>query len=406
MYKFLSLVLLLAAIFGCAFANVEQVEAASTVQLHMFASSSIWWVAVQPRNDNGLTSKVEIKDASSSFSPLVANKDWGYWSVSASNRAFSTPLSFRLTSTSGATIIVQVNSFVPDAVIDSGAVFGVSSTAPVDSATSKPTTAPSTAPSTAPTTRPPTSPTTRPTTAPTTRPTTAPTPSTAPTTRPSTAPTTRPTTAPVIGDLCGLTSAKSEPLKIMVPLYVYPGAAWDALIAAASKVKIVAIINPNSGPISTVDSTYATYMTKLKNAGVEMVGYVYTSYGVRDVNAVKADIDTYVSKYPLVTGIFLDEAANEASKIPFYTQVYNHIMSKPGYKHTILNPGVQPDQGYLAISTNIMAYENYASSLSSASYSSWMKCASSASQKTDYKYNLLSAMQESNIYSCKLKNYV
>jgi hypothetical protein len=128
-------------------------------------------------------------------------------------------------------------------------------------------------------------------------------------------------------------------------------------------------------------------MTKLKNAGVEQVGYVYTSYGARDLAAVKADIDTYASKYPLVTGIFLDEAANDASKISFYTQVYNHIMSKPGYKHAILNPGVAPDQGYLAISTNIMVYENYASSLSGTSLSNWIKCAPNASQKSGYKYH-------------------
>jgi len=172
----------------------------------------------------------------------------------------------------------------------------------------------------------------------------------------------------------------------MVPLYVYPGADWDAVIAAASKAKILAIINPNSGPATSVDSSYTSYMTKLKNAGVEMVGYVYTSYGTRDISAVKADIDTYFSKYPLITGIFLDEAANDASKLTFYSEVYNYIMAKSGYQHTILNPGTQPDEGYLAVSTNIMIYENYASSLSSTSLSSWATCATSASQKTDYKY--------------------
>jgi hypothetical protein len=128
-------------------------------------------------------------------------------------------------------------------------------------------------------------------------------------------------------------------------------------------------------------------MTKLKNAGIEMVGYVYTSYGARDVAAVKADIDTYASKYPLVTGIFLDEGANDASKLPFYTTVYNYIMAKPGYVHTILNPGVQPDQGYYAISTNIMIYENYGTSLASTSFSNWVKCAPNASQKSGYKYH-------------------
>jgi len=172
----------------------------------------------------------------------------------------------------------------------------------------------------------------------------------------------------------------------MVPLYVYPGPAWDALIAAASKVKILAIINPNNGPVPTVDSAYSTYMTKLKNAGIEMVGYVYTSWGARDIAAIKADIDTYASKYPLVTGIFFDEAATEASKVPFYTQIYTHSMAKPGYTEVILNPGAQPDQGYLAAATNIMIYENYASSLASSSFNSWVKCAPSATQKSGYKY--------------------
>jgi hypothetical protein len=172
----------------------------------------------------------------------------------------------------------------------------------------------------------------------------------------------------------------------MVPLYVYPGAAWDALIAAASQVKILAIVNPNSGPVATVDAAYSTYMTKLKNAGIEMVGYVYTSYGNRDLAAVKADIDTYANKYPLLTGIFLDEGASDVGKIPFYTQVYNHIKAKAGYVHVILNPGTVPDQGYMAISTNIMIFENYGTSLATTSFGSWVKCAPSAAQKSGYKY--------------------
>jgi len=178
----------------------------------------------------------------------------------------------------------------------------------------------------------------------------------------------------------------SEPMQLLVPLYVYPGAAWDALIAVASKVKIIAIINPNSGPLTTVDATYSQYMTKLANAGITMVGYVHTLYGARDLALVRSEIDTYATKYPLVKGIFLDEAANDAANVAYYTQVYNHIMSKTGYAHAILNPGVQPDQGYLPISTNIVIFENYASSLASSSYSNWVKCAPNAAQKAGYKY--------------------
>jgi hypothetical protein len=117
-----------------------------------------------------------------------------------------------------------------------------------------------------------------------------------------------------------------------------------------------------------------------------MVGYVYTSYGTRALSAVQADIDMYATKYPLVTGIFLDEAANDASKLSFYTSVYNAIMAKPGYKHAIMNPGVAPDQGYLAISTNIVIYENYASSLAGTSFPSWVKCAPNSAQKSGYQY--------------------
>jgi hypothetical protein len=397
MYKINSILcaLLVALFFNCVLSEVHQARA-STISLHVFESSSSWWVAVQPRGDDGKTSKVEIKDnASSSYITLAPNSNWGYFSGSANGAPFSGPFTFRLTSSSGVVITTtkSIASLIPGAIIDTGLSFGGSSTPAVTSApaaTTKPTNAPSTnAPSTPAATTKPTSSPAAP--AATTRPVATPAPTAKATSAPSApAATTRPTSAPATlapnTDLCAVTSVKSEPLKILVPLYVYPGAAWDALIAASSKVKIIAIINPNSGPVSSVDSAYSTYMTKMKNAGIEMVGYVYTSYGERAVSAVKADIDTYVAKYPLVTGIFLDEASNDKSKLPVYTQIYDHIMSKPGYAHVILNPGTQPDQGYLAISTNIMILENYATSVATTSYNSWVKCATNVSQKAGYKY--------------------
>lgn len=425
MYKLSLLCVLLAAIlFNCVLAHDHQARA-STVGLHVFEATSEWWVAVQPRGDDGKTEKVEFKDSiSNNYITLAPNSNWGYFSSSANGVAFSGPFTFRLTSSSGAVIIANVASLTPGAVLDTRASYSGSSSpsTPAPAATTRPTSAPSTpaattrptsapstpaattrptnAPSTpaaterpvvtsAPTSEPTSAPTTKPTSAPTTKPTSAPTsaPVTAkPTNAPTTsAPTTKPTFPPN-NDLCSVTSVKAEPLQILVPLYVYPGAAWDALIAASSKVKIIAIINPNNGPVSSVDSAYSTYMTKLKNAGIEMVGYVYTSYGSRSLSLVKADVDLYVSKYPLVKGIFLDEAANEASKVSHYTQIYNHIMSKPGYAHSILNPGVQPDQGYLAISTNIMILEDYASTVPSKSYNSYVKCAANSAQKAGYKY--------------------
>jgi len=168
---------------------------------------------------------------------------------------------------------------------------------------------------------------------------------------------------------------------------MYPGSAWDQMVTAAnSGVQIIAIINPNSGPIASgPDSSYTTYMTKLKNAGVVMVGYVHTSYGARALATVQSEIDTYASKYPGVAGIFLDEASADASEISYYTSVYNHIKSK-GMVHSILNPGTQPAQGYVAISSNIVIFESSASSYKS-NFASWVTCAPSAAQKAGYKYH-------------------
>jgi hypothetical protein len=439
---------LFAVLCGSVLCNVEEVEASgsSSIKLHVFGSSSIWWIAIDPREESLETAKIEYKESSSSeWVTMMPNAAWGYWQApSTSGRGFALPLSFRLTAANG--VQVTMNSVLTNiaggSLVDTRSQYPSGNqptppaTTPTTTPTTKPTSAPTTRPTSAPTERPTSAPTERPTSAPTTRPSSAPTtrptdapstprptnpptekptnpptqPSTprpttpatqaptprpttpatqAPTTRPTTpatqAPTTRPTTPPNT-DLCSIVPTSSEPIKILVPLYVYPGAAWDALVAVASKVKIIAIINPNSGPLTTVDATYSQYMTKLANAGVTMVGYVHTLYGARDLALVKSEIDTYASKYPLVKGIFLDEAANDAANVAYYTQVYNHIMSKSGYAHAILNPGVQPDQGYLPISTNIVIFENYASSLASSSYSNWVKCAPNAAQKAGYKY--------------------
>jgi len=126
-------------------------------------------------------------------------------------------------------------------------------------------------------------------------------------------------------------------------------------------------------------------MKKLNDAGVEMVGYVHTSYGDRSVTEVNNEVNIYATKYANLKGIFLDEASASASDVSYYRQVYDNIMSKSGFTHAILNPGTQPDQGYLAVSTNIVVFENSGSSFS-GSFASWVKCAPSSAQKAGYKY--------------------
>lgn len=172
-----------------------------------------------------------------------------------------------------------------------------------------------------------------------------------------------------------------------MPLYVDPGSDWDTVASAAANAEIIAIINPNSGPNpSGPNSAYRTYMAKMASAGVQMIGYVYTSYGDRSMADVQADIDTYANLYPGLSGIFFDEGATEASEVPFYTTAYNYVLTKSGYVHSIINPGQQPAEGYLAVSTSLVIFENTGTSAATTSYSSFVNCASTSDAKSGYKY--------------------
>jgi len=273
---------------------------------------------------------------------------------------------------------------------------------PPTQSTERPTSAPTQAATPAPTERPTSAPTQKATPAPTERPTPAPTqkatpaptekPTSAPTQKATPAPTPVPTqkataapTAPSVG-LCDIVPTSQEPLKFLVPLYVYPSSGkWDPVAEGAKKVPTIAIVNPNNGPTTQPSSSYAAGMEKLKAANAEMVGYVYTSYGDRPIADAKRDIDTFVANWPYITGIFFDEASSKAADVPYYRELYNHVKSK-GYKHSILNPGTQPDKAYVDISTNIVIFESYGDKFASKQYESWVKCAPDAAAKSGYKY--------------------
>lgn len=311
---------------------------AATLKLQISSGSNKNWIAVMDVDEALPTSTIEIKQTSTSWIAMTFEAtgiNAGYWTYNDWSKAagFDLPLSFRLTGSSGSQITFNgvVSSF-PGATqtIDSGTQYANSST----------------------------------TKAPTARPTAA------PTTKATTSPTIKATIVPT-----QLPGACSDKTKVLVPLYLYPGATWDPVIASASYAKTVAIINPNSGPGGRPDSTYLTYLQKLKNAGVEMVGYVHTSWGARAIADVKADIDTYASYWgPYLVGIFLDEASEKAEQLPYYSQLHTYIMAKSGYKYNIINPGIIPDVGYLNVSTTIVTFENTGSSASSITKPTWASC--------------------------------
>jgi len=409
--------LLICTLFAFAAANKHTPQSSTNIELDVFHGSNAWWLAIAVKNGDVDTQSVQIKDSkpSSSWESMDYADGWGYWTYSSPAGQFEFPVSILLTSENGEEVTISntissasVATVLTTVQYDTSSAASAPADPPTAAATSranKHTKTPTAAPTSKHTKAPTSAPTTKATTTKaattkhaTTKPTSAPTTVHA-TTKPTSAPTTTKATAkPTTSGGC------SGPLKLLVPLYAYPGSTWDTVAASGRVVDTVAIINPNSGPGNGPDSSYNTYMAKLHSAGVEMVGYVHTSYGARAIADVKADINVYASQFPLLVGIFLDEAATASSQISYYQQLYTYIMGMPGWKYDILNPGAVPAAGYAAIATQIVTYESSASGFASSQNPSGVSC-SNKDQYAVITYSASSSSMQSVVNAAVSKGY-
>jgi hypothetical protein len=138
----------------------------------------------------------------------------------------------------------------------------------------------------------------------------------------------------------------------LVPAYFYPGGPgldfWNRLIQAGSRVPIIAIANPASGPGAEANADYARIIAQAVGGKVTVVGYVNTDYTSRPAAEVKADIDRWIEFYPEIQGIFLDMQASGPEQVDYYRSIAAYIRSKlPGpTKLVVGNPGTFCDPGY------------------------------------------------------------
>lgn len=148
------------------------------------------------------------------------------------------------------------------------------------------------------------------------------------------------------------------PSGLIIPLYTYPGSTWLSVIQAKlanPSVPIIATINPSNGPGTAQDTNYVSGINSLANAGVHVVGYVYTQYGARSLSSVEADILAYARWYN-VSGIFFDEMSNLASSAMYYRALATYANSL-GLKLTVGNPGTS-GTAVVGIFDILVIYEN------------------------------------------------
>jgi hypothetical protein len=162
-------------------------------------------------------------------------------------------------------------------------------------------------------------------------------------------------------------AAPTTKLQILLPLYIYPNwydrdkYIWRQVTAAAQKVPIVAIINPNNGPNNAPPNPdYQQGIKDLHQAGVKILGYVPTNYGKREIESVTADIEIY-NKYFNVDGIFVDETANQRDKLKYYQQIYQYTKARSARYQVIINPGTDIIESYLRqpVADVTVNFENY-----------------------------------------------
>ena len=159
-----------------------------------------------------------------------------------------------------------------------------------------------------------------------------------------------------------LLSFNAHAVNILLPAYFYPSSDpnqsfWDEMTAAAGQVGITAIMNPDSGPGSSVNSDYTTAVDVLRAAGGKVVGYVHTSYGARSQTEVLSEVSSYASFYN-IDGIFLDEMSNTSVDFAYYQSLYSSIKStNPGYR-IFGNPGTNTLESYLTAADVLVTFEN------------------------------------------------
>ena len=155
---------------------------------------------------------------------------------------------------------------------------------------------------------------------------------------------------------------------LIVPLYIPANDnEWNKILNYNGDKRLFVVINPNNGPGDNFSKDFAILINKLKQKNnVYVIGYVYSSYATRDLNAVKNDIDTWLVYYPLIDGIFIDETST--TSYSYYENLYNYIKAREN-RIVILNPGTAVSNSYFNIADKIFVIENTFDSLTNYTYS-------------------------------------
>jgi hypothetical protein len=134
--------------------------------------------------------------------------------------------------------------------------------------------------------------------------------------------------------------------RMIVPAYFRPDMLpddWAQLARHAAQVRLV-ILNVANGPGNQPDPVFFPALSRLRDAGVPVVGYVDTNYGQRSGQVALADLDCFLHWYD-VAGVCFDRVSGTAEHLAYYAALARSSRDI-GARVVVFNHGAHPIEAY------------------------------------------------------------
>jgi hypothetical protein len=176
-------------------------------------------------------------------------------------------------------------------------------------------------------------------------------------------------TGVVLMTLLRLTSGPKQ--EVAVPAYFGPGELWTWLSDALPTASL-AIMNPNSGPGEVFDPYLSDAVAASRDEGLDVIGYVTTSYAQRPIADVAAEIRRFYDWYP-IDGIFLDEVPTDCVHIDYFEQLQATIQAEDTRARIAINPGTQTNECYVEVADILLTFEGDLATWRAFEPAEWVK---------------------------------
>lgn len=127
--------------------------------------------------------------------------------------------------------------------------------------------------------------------------------------------------------------------------------AWDTIITAKNAnpdCPIAVVVNVSgTGAGTSTNSSWNTLINRLRTAGIIVLGWVDTNFAAVSEANVQAAIDSWVSFYPQIDGIFFQSMSNQTANQTYYDNLHNYVRFTKGLSTTCGNAKTTVPTGFL-----------------------------------------------------------